>query len=70
MNGKPKENEESLFQNIQDEINSSEVINKISKRKHGRNNREKIMMNITTFKKLCLRAGTKKLMLFMIILLY
>ena len=29
-----KENKESLFQNIQDEINSSEVINKIIKRKN------------------------------------
>ena len=28
--------------------------------KHGGNNKEQILMNINTFKKLCLKAGTKK----------
>ena len=50
MNGEPKEN-------IQDETNLLE--DSVSS-KRGGNNREKIMMNITTFKKLCLRAGTRK----------
>ena len=31
-----------------------------SKKKHGGHNKEKIMLNITTFKKLCLKAGTKR----------
>jgi hypothetical protein len=58
MNGNPKENEESLL------LNSFEVIKKIEEdstpSKRGGNNKEKIMMNITTFKKFCLKAGTKK----------
>jgi hypothetical protein len=33
---------------------------KESKSSHGGHNRETIMMNITTFKKFCLKAGTKK----------
>ena len=49
MNGKPKEDND-------DSIVSKET----SKRKQGGNNKEKIMMNITTFKKFCLKAGTKK----------
>ena len=64
MNGNPKENEESLLLNIQEQTNSFEVIKKIEEdstpSKRGGNNREKIMMNITTFKKFCLKAGTKK----------
>ena len=31
-----------------------------SKKKHGGHNKEKIMLNITTFKKLCMKAGTKR----------
>ena len=61
MNGNPKENEESLLLNIQDQF---EVIKKIEEdsapSKRGGSNKEKIMMNITTFKKFCLKAGTKK----------
>lgn len=30
------------------------------KNKHGGNNKEQVLMNISTFKKLCLKAGTKK----------
>jgi len=64
MNGNPKENEESLLLNIQEQTNSLEVIKKIEEdstpSKRGGNNREKIMMNLTTFKKFCLKAGTKK----------
>ena len=64
MNGNPKENEESLLLNIQEQTNSFEVIKKIEEdstpSKRGGNNREKIMMNLTTFKKFCLKAGTKK----------
>ena len=39
---------------------NSNVSKEASKRKHGGNNKEKIMMKITTFKKFCLKAGTKK----------
>lgn len=64
MNGIHKENEESLLINIQEQTNSLEVIKKIEEdptpSKRGGNNKEKIMMNITTFKKFCLKAGTKK----------
>ena len=64
MNGIHKENEESLLLNIQEQTNSLEVIKKIEEdptpSKRGGNNKEKIMMNITTFKKFCLKAGTKK----------
>jgi hypothetical protein len=64
MNGIHKENEESLLLNIQEKTNSLEVIKKIEEdptpSKRGGNNKEKIMMNITTFKKFCLKAGTKK----------
>ena len=31
-----------------------------SNKQHGGHNKEKIMLNITTFKKLCLKAGTKR----------
>jgi hypothetical protein len=49
MNGKPKEDNDNSI-----------VFKETSKRKHGGSNKEKIMMNITTFKKFCLKAGTKK----------
>lgn len=41
---------------------------KESKSSRGGHNREIIMMNIKTFKKFCLKAGTKKQMKYMIIL--
>jgi len=50
VNGKPKDKDKD----------GSNVSKEASKRKHGGNNREKITMNITTFKKFCLKAGTKK----------
>jgi hypothetical protein len=50
MNSEPKEN-------IQDE---TKLLEDSTSSKRGGNNKEKIMMNITTFKKLCLRAGTRK----------
>ena len=50
MNSEPKEN-------IQDE---TKLLEDSASSKRGGNNKEKIMMNITTFKKLCLRAGTRK----------
>ena len=43
--------------------NDDEIIpypKKESKSSHGGHNKETIMMNITTFKKFCLKAGTKK----------
>jgi hypothetical protein len=40
----------------EDNITSDEK----SKKSRGGHNKEKIMLNITTFKKLCLKAGTKR----------
>ena len=50
MNSEPKENIQDETKLLEDSVSS----------KRGGNNKEKIMMNITTFKKLCLRAGTRK----------
>ena len=37
-----------------------ELAHKVKKEKRGGHNKETIMLNIETFKKFCLKAGTKK----------
>ena len=42
------------------EENKDNITNDSKKKQHGGHNKEKIMLNIITFKKLCLKAGTKR----------
>ena len=54
----PKLRQQKIIINDDDEIVQNPT--KESKSSRGGHNREIIMMNITTFKKICLKAGTKK----------
>ena len=54
----PKLRQQNIIINDDDEIVQNPI--KESKSSRGGHNREIIMMNITTFKKICLKAGTKK----------
>jgi hypothetical protein len=54
----PKLRQQKIIINDDDEIVQNPI--KESKSSRGGHNREIIMMNITTFKKICLKAGTKK----------
>jgi hypothetical protein len=49
-----------LIRHFTKDVNYKITLNQSSERVHGGQNKETILMNIKTFKKLCLKANTKK----------
>jgi len=45
---------------IEEEENKDNITNDSKKKQHGGHNKEKIMLNIKTFKRLCMKAGTER----------
>ena len=45
---------------IEEEENKNNITNDSKKKQHGGHNKEKIMLNIKTFKRLCMKAGTER----------